>query len=116
MLDTPEFTILKENSPWHADDQWQMEKDGKGFALQVSVSQAFLPHDVFLGYLMRLSEYCELLVVYMLNMGKQNRDPYIGQVGLHGLYVAGYVSISYRDQERKDDCGKCACSLQPHEV
>jgi hypothetical protein len=49
-------------------------------------------------------------------MGKQNRDPYVGQVGLHGLYVAGYVSISQRDQERKYDCGKCACSFKPHEV
>lgn len=47
MLDTPEFTILKENSPWHADDQWHMEKVGKGFALQVSLSQVFWPHDVF---------------------------------------------------------------------
>jgi hypothetical protein len=63
MFDTPEFTILKQNSPWHADDQWHMEKDGKGFALQVSVSQVFFDHTAFLeraftlGSLLRLSEY-----------------------------------------------------------
>jgi hypothetical protein len=33
---------------------------------------------------------------------------------MHGLYIAGYVSTEYTEKEEKNECGKCACSLQSH--
>ncbi|KAE9377607.1 glycoside hydrolase family 18 protein [Stipitochalara longipes BDJ] len=70
LYDTPQFTVLKTHSPYRSDDEWQMNMDGKGFALQLSY------------------------------------QAYFGMVGLHGLYIAGYVSISHKDIEHKNDCGE----------
>jgi hypothetical protein len=48
-LDSPQFTILKTNSPYKNDDEWQMNMDGKGFALQLSVSHDLLSPNVLEG-------------------------------------------------------------------
>ena len=36
--DSQEFTILKTNSPFPSDENWKESADGKGFALQQTVS------------------------------------------------------------------------------
>ena len=40
--DAAEFTILKTTSPFPSDDNWKESADGKGFALQQTVSPGSL--------------------------------------------------------------------------
>ena len=67
-----------------------------------------------LSCLLNFSELAKHLIIYMLIMGKQFRDDYIGQIGLHGIYVAGYASVKATTTEEKNECGKCTYSLQAH--
>lgn len=81
--DSAQFTALKNASPTKADAAWEEGKNGQGFAIVQKVRGV------------RLAVWILLLTVL--------------QFGLfpgHGMYVAGYVSITYKDYELEDKCGQ----------